>query len=210
MNTVLIHGQSHKGSTYNISRKLAESIGGNITEFFLPRDFGCFCTGCFKCINESEKLCPHYEKLKPITEDIDKADVIILASPVYVFHATGAMKALLDHYAYRWLMHRPEKSMLKKQAVCISTAAGAGMKSANRDMYDSLLYWGVGRIYKYGAAVMAASYDGVNPKKKIKIENDMVKLADRIKANAGRVKPCLKTRLYVFAIGSAKRLFGIK
>ena len=84
------------------------------------------------------------------------------------------------------------------------------MKIANTDMYDSLLYWGIGRIYKYGAAVMAASYDGVNPKKKIKIENDMVKLADRIKANAGRVKPCLKTRLYVFTIGSAKRLFGIK
>ena len=32
---------------------------------------------------------------------MDEANVIILASPVYVYHATGAMKAFLDHYGYR-------------------------------------------------------------------------------------------------------------
>ena len=35
----------------------------------------------------------HYEKLKPLTDAMDEANIIILASPVYVFHATGAMKA---------------------------------------------------------------------------------------------------------------------
>ena len=62
---------------------------------------------------------------------MDEANVIILASPVYVFHATGAMKAFLDHYGYRWMVHSPEESMFKKQGVCISTAAGAGMKSTS-------------------------------------------------------------------------------
>ncbi len=62
---------------------------------------------------------------------MDEADVIILASPVYVYHSTGAMKAFLDHYGYRWMVHSPEESMFKKQGVCISTAAGAGMKSTN-------------------------------------------------------------------------------
>ena len=56
---------------------------------FLPKDFGAFCLGCTKCFLESEKLCPHYEALAPITEALDSADAIILASPVYVFHATG-------------------------------------------------------------------------------------------------------------------------
>ena len=42
---------------------------------------------------ESEKKCPHYEKIKPLTAAMDEADVIILASPVYVYHVTGAMKA---------------------------------------------------------------------------------------------------------------------
>jgi len=39
MKIVVIHGQSHKGSTYHIARKLAEKIDSNITEFFLPKDF---------------------------------------------------------------------------------------------------------------------------------------------------------------------------
>ena len=42
MKIVLIHGQSHKGSTYNIARMLADKLGGEIEEFFLPRDFDQF------------------------------------------------------------------------------------------------------------------------------------------------------------------------
>ena len=132
MKITMIHGQSHKGSTYHIAKMLAEKLEGDVTEFFLPRDFSSFCVGCTKCFETDETLCPHYEKLKPITEALDKADVIILASPVYVYHATGAMKVLLDHYGYRWMVHRPEGQMFRKQAVCISTAAGGGMKSTNK------------------------------------------------------------------------------
>ena len=131
MQITIIHGQSHKGSTYHIARMLAEKLGDNITEFFLPRDFGTFCVGCTNCFEKAENMCPHYEALKPITEALDRADVIILASPVYVYHVTGAMKNFLDHYGYRWMVHRPEERMFRKQAVCISTAAGGGMKRQN-------------------------------------------------------------------------------
>ena len=98
MKVVIIHGQSHKGSTYHIAHMLAVKISEDIKEFFLPRDFGEFCVGCTKCFTESEKKCPHFEKLKPITDAMDEANVIILASPVYVYHTTGAMKAFLDPY----------------------------------------------------------------------------------------------------------------
>ena len=40
------------------------------------------------------KKCPHFEKLKPITDAMDEANVIILASPVYVYHTTGAIGKL--------------------------------------------------------------------------------------------------------------------
>ncbi|MBP3273024.1 MAG: flavodoxin family protein, partial [Ruminococcus sp.] len=111
MKTVIIHGQSHKGSTYHTARLLADKLGGEVTEFSLPRDFGEFCTGCTQCFEVGEEKCPHFAKLSPITEAIDAADVIILASPVYVFHATGAMKAFLDHYGWCWMVHSPEESM---------------------------------------------------------------------------------------------------
>ena len=53
MKIVIIHGQSHKGSTYHIAHMLAEKLDGEIKEFFLPRDFGEFCVGCTRCILES-------------------------------------------------------------------------------------------------------------------------------------------------------------
>ena len=196
MKIVMIHGQSHKGSTYHIARSLGEKLGGEIAEFFLPRDFGSFCIGCTKCFKKSERLCPHYEQLKPITEAIDGADVIILASPVYVYHTTGAMKVLLDHYGYRWMVHRPEESMFMKQAVCISTAAGGGMKSTNKDMADSTFFWGVAKTYRYGVGVAAVSWDCVKPKLKRQIDKKTTIIANKIKQNAGHVTPGIKTKLF--------------
>ena len=88
MKVTIIHGQSHKGSTYHIAHNLAEKLCQNtyqshdrnnmdnmndtlsaqnsITEFFLPRDFDNYCVGCTQCFMQSEKKCPHYEKLAPI------------------------------------------------------------------------------------------------------------------------------------------------
>lgn len=196
MKITVIHGQSHKGSTYNIARMLCDKLGGEITEFFLPRDFDCFCKGCTACFVKSEKLCPDYERLKPITEAIDNADVVIFASPVYVMHATGAMKALLDHYGYRFMVHRPEERMFSKQAVCISTAAGAGMSSTNKDMADSTFFWGFARTYKIGAAVAETSWERVKPKIKQSIERKTSSLAKKIIKRAGKVKPTIKTRAF--------------
>ena len=191
---VIIHGQSHQGTTCRIARMLAGKIGGEITEFFLPKDFGAFCTGCTKCFMDSETKCPHYKSLLPITETLDAADIIILASPVYVYHATGAMKSFLDHYGYRWMVHSPEPSMFRKQGVCISTAAGGGMKSALKDMADSLFFWGVARIEQLGFAVAAVNWDSVSEKKKAVIERKTTSIAQKITKRAVHVKPGLKTK----------------
>ena len=193
LKTVIIHGQSHKGSTCHIARMVAEKLGGDVTEFFLPRDFGEFCCGCIKCFTDDEAKCPHYSKLSPITQAMDDADVIILASPVYVYHATGAMKAFLDHYGYRWMVHRPEKRMFRKQGVCISTAAGGGMKSTCKDMADSLFYWGVPKIYRCGVDVAATDWDSVSEKKRKKIEKATDVIAAKLLKKHGRLKPGIKT-----------------
>ncbi len=194
MKTVIIHGQDHVGSTCNIARMLAKKTGGDVTEFFLPKDFGHFCCGCTACFTKGYDKCPHYKDLAPITKALLEADVIILASPVYVYHASGAMKALLDHYGYMWMPHRPEGAMFSKQGVCISTAAGAGMGSANKDMAHSLGYWGVGRVYKLGCAVAAADWDSVSEKKRSYIEKKTDAIANKIKSRHGRVKPGFKTK----------------
>lgn len=202
---VIIHGQSHEGSTFHIARMLAKMLHGEVTEFFLPRDFGEFCLGCTACFMDTEKKCPHYKKLSPLTQAIDDADVLILASPVYVFHATGPMKAFLDHYGWRWMVHRPEEKMFSKQAVCISTAAGGGMKSTNRDMAHSTFFWGVAKTYKLGFAVMETSWDRVKEAKKKKIDHKLRKTARKIMEKVGYVKPSPAARLMFFAMSKLQK-----
>lgn len=195
----IINGTNHKGSTYHIARSVADKLNGEIKEFFLPKDFDEFCNGCMPCFKDSEKKCPHYEKLKPITEALEWADVIILASPTYVYHASGQMKALLDHYGYMWMAHRPKGIMFKKQGIVVSTAAGAGMNSTMKDMADSLFYWGVARIYKIGFPIQAVDWNGVKESRKKKIEKQEAKIAKTIMKRNGKVKPTFKLK-FMFGI----------
>lgn len=205
MKIVIINGQNHKGSTYHTAKMLANKIGGEITEFFLPMDFGEFCIGCTNCFAKSEKLCPHYTKLNPITNSMLEADVIILASPVYVFHSTGAMKAFLDHYGYMWMVHRPDERMFSKQAVCVSTAAGAGMKSTNKDMSHSLFFWGIPKRYKIGLAVYETRYSHLSDKVKNRIDKKTSCVARKIKKHNGKVRVGLITRVLFFVMHIAQK-----
>lgn len=196
MKIVIINGQNHRGSTYHIGRMLADKLAreDEIEELFLPKDMPHLCCGCTQCFMKDEKLCPHYEVVKPITDLLDAADLLIFTTPVYVMHATASMKALLDHYGYRFMVHRPEEKMFKKQAVCIATAAGSGFKGACKDIKDSLFYWGVGKIYCYGLAVGATSWKGVSAEKKVIIQRKTDSLAGAIKKRVGNVKAPLKTK----------------
>lgn len=198
MRALIISGTVHRGSTYSIARIMAEKLTSheNISEVFLPRDFDEFCCGCTSCFTKGEEHCPHYEKLRPITELIDAADVVILASPVYVYHVTGQMKALLDHYGYRWMVHRPDERMFRKQAVVVTTAAGAGVKSALKDMADSCFFWGIPQTYRLGRAVAATDWQSVKPKVKDSIGSKADSIAKKILKRQGKVPVSLKTRAF--------------
>ncbi len=192
----IINGQNHKGSTYHIGRILADKLAleKDITEYFLPKDMPAFCLGCNQCFLVNESKCPHYQYTQPIIESIDNADVLIFTTPVYVYHCTGSMKVLLDHLAFRWMVHRPNGSMFKKQAICISSAAGSGMTSACKDMKHSMFAWGVGKIYTYGVRVSANSWNEVSPKVRGDINLKTDGLAKNIKKNNNKVRPPLKTK----------------
>lgn len=206
MKTVVIYGQNHHGSTYHAAHLLADRLGGETQEFFLPKDFGEFCTGCAGCFYRSEDACPHAGSRQPIVEAMDAADVIILASPVYVMRATGPMKTFLDHLGYRFMVHRPSPAMFTKQGVCVSTTAGAGTGSAMRDMATSLLWWGVARIYRAGFAVRATNWTQVSPSMQQRIDRKMSRLAARIRRRTGHVRPGLRTRFFFFLCRMLRRL----
>lgn len=155
MKILIVHGQNHEGSTCMAARELAQKVGGEIREFFLPRDFDAPCRGCYTCFQADLSRCSHYRKLEPLAAALLEADLILLESPVYVYHATGQMMSFLDHFGTWWMVHRPRPEMSRKQAVAISTAAGGGMMRTCRDMADSLEMWGIHRVYRLGIGVQA-------------------------------------------------------
>ena len=181
MKIVMLNGQNHKGSTYHIGRMIADKIRGDneIREFFFPRDLNHFCTGCYKCI-EDDKACPYYEEKKVILDAMDKADVIIVTTPTYCMHVSAPLKAFIDMTFDYWMVHRPKKSMFSKRAVIVSTSAGASPKSAMKDVEDALFYLGIPSITKYGLAVQAMSWNGINALKKKKIDKDTTRIAGKL------------------------------
>lgn len=184
MRITLIHGQNHKGSTYHIGKILAEQFAsGDIQEFFLPKDLEHFCLGCYKCI-ESDEACPFYKEKSRIMQAVEGADLLIFTTPTYCMRASAPMKAFIDLTFTYWMAHKPRECMFSKKAVVISTAAGTGMKSAIKDITNTLFYWGVPYIKEYGIAVQAMSWEQVSQEKKEKINADIAKLAGTIqKAN---------------------------
>lgn len=205
MKIVLIHGQNHKGSTYNIGKLLLEQFdGSDVQEYFLPRDQKHFCMGCYNCI-ENEEKCPFYNEKRQIMEAVEGADLLIFTTPTYCMRASAPMKAFIDLTFTYWMAHKPRECMFSKKAVVISTAAGTGMKSAIKDISNTLFYWGVPYVREYGVAVQAMSWEQVSEKKKAKIETDIVKLANKIKK--ANIRVGIKTR-FMFGIMRMMQIKG--
>ncbi len=194
MKIVMIHGQNHKGSTYNIGKMIANKIGDedNIVEFFLPRDLNHFCLGCYACVEDDTK-CPFYEEKNKIMTAVESADVLIFTTPTYCMRASAPMKSFIDLTFNYWMIHKPRKSMFSKRAIVVSTAAGIGTKTAIKDITNTLLYWGVPQVLSYGISVQAMNWNGVADNKKKKIEKDTSKIATKV-LKRKRAKVGIKTK----------------
>ncbi len=211
MKIVVIYGTEHRGSTYNIVQLFLENLlieKENLSEFFLPKDMPDFCCGCTNCFLKGEEFCPHHEVIAPIKTAMEKADLLILASPVYVWHVTGQMKALLDHFGFQFMVHRPNKVMFSKTALVVTTAAGGGMKSTIKDMTMSLTHWGVGRIFTYGKAVAASDWEGVKDSKKKQIHQEVDKLSTKIRKGYKYNNPSIKVKMLFFIMRFIQKKFS--
>ena len=157
-------------------------------------------SGTISCIwngftmNGREDKCGGHEYMQKLIAAIDDSELIVFCAPTYVYHIPGQVKTLLDHFAYRWLVHRPDLSLMCKQALIITTAAGGGMKSTVRDLRDSMNYWGVGRTHVITQAVWGYDWSSMPEPFRRKIDRKVEKTAAVIRRNAGHVTPCGKVK----------------
>lgn len=197
MNITLIRATKRKNSsTYNGAQYFISKLKnvGDVYEFTLPDDMPHICRGCYACLRGNEDKCGGSEYLKPINEAIAKSDLIIFCNPVWCFHTSGQIKSFLDHYGYRWLVHRPNFDMQNKQAVIITTAGGGGLKSAVKDVKDSMDYWGVARTYCVTQSVWGYFWNDMPEKFKKTFQKKLEKTAEKVMKHAKNLKPTFKVK----------------
>lgn len=54
------------------------------------------CLGCFSCWSTTPGLCIHKDDMPELLQMIVQADIVVYASPLYVFSVTGLMKDFMD------------------------------------------------------------------------------------------------------------------
>lgn len=202
MKICIIHGSPRKGNTYKAVQIVKEAMlkKGKVEfiEYFLPKDTPHFCRGCFACFEKGEEHCPHAQYVQPIAQSMREADGIILSSPVYVLAENGAVKALLDHYGYMFMVHRPMPEMFSKIGMVISTTAGAGTGYAMKTIARSFNFWGMKRIYKCGLTLSAKEWEEMKLEKQQKFKGKLHRKADqfyRAVENRKKLSPRIFTRL---------------
>ena len=95
------------------------------------------CRGCRVCMDINEDKCPVNDDFHLVLDKIHRADVIILASPVFVGDVSSIMKALLDRMAY--LCHR--QALYTKMFYLVATTYAVGTNHTIRTLGSSIFRW---------------------------------------------------------------------
>ncbi len=202
MKITVIHGQSHKGSTYHITKQIIDKISGadkEVYEYFMPSDTPNYCVGCYKCFYESENACPQAEKVQKLVESMEASDVIVIDSPTYCYGMTGQLKTFFDHLGYMWLSHRPKQAMFRKVGIVISTAAGAGSNKVTKALAQQMFWLGIPKVFQYSKSVKASNWETIPDKFRESIAKDISNLSIKVNAIVKKVRPDFRLRL-VFTI----------
>ena len=80
-----------------------------------------FCTGCYACRDTG--VCAIKDDMADVMQKIIDADVIVLASPVYLYSIDAQLKALIDRTVCRWT------EVKNKEFYYIMTVADTAKKS---------------------------------------------------------------------------------
>lgn len=199
MNILTIMGTKHKGNTRAVVDLFLNEFNdgkNNFDEIVLPDEMPEFCCGCANCILKGEEYCPHYSYVKPVVEKLEKADLIIIGTPVFVMSCTGSLKALLDHLAYMWLVHRPNEKMFGKTALIVTSAGGSGVFATVKLLKNNLFYLGISDIFSFGITTMKMGGNYCDYKHKDKIQKQVKAQADKIKKHLAKHKVTIKSKMF--------------
>ena len=96
------------------------------------------CAACEYCRTKGDGVCIQKDDMQAIYPEILRADMLVLASPIYYYTMTGQLQSALQRtYSIGQLTH------LKKAALILSSGA-SNMYDAVRTQYQGIIdWWGV-------------------------------------------------------------------
>jgi multimeric flavodoxin WrbA len=75
------------------------------------------CKGCFNCKRESSKNYGHCyvnDQLKPVLQELETADMVILGSPIYFGAVSGEMRSFMERFMFQYMLYtNPPSSSFK-------------------------------------------------------------------------------------------------
>lgn len=138
----IIGSPRKKGNSYQAVKKLEEEMkrkGNYEFEYLFLKDAHLeACKGCFNCVSRGIEFCPLKDDREMIQKKMEKADGLVMVSPVYVLNVSALMKNFIDRLAY--LCHRPEYH--GKKALVLCTTGGIGAKETLKYMEMIAEAWG--------------------------------------------------------------------
>ena len=101
MKIVAFNGSPHceQGNTSVLVEEFfagAREAGAETENVFLAKKEITHCIGCFACWVKTPGVCVHKDDVAELLETYMSADVVVLASPLYVDNVTGIMKVFMD------------------------------------------------------------------------------------------------------------------
>lgn len=133
-----------------------------------------FCRGCGVCIEK--KQCIIDDNLNNIIKIIDNNDLLLFASPVYVYRETALVKNFIDRFHYNHF----QPKYFDKFAVSLSVGAILGVNETSDYLDFNLRGWGFKVVDKLKVQVIEFYK---NTEYKNKIKKQISKLLTKIKKN---------------------------
>ena len=152
MNIVILNGSPNRdGNTSFLCsafKKGAEESGHNVTEYNVANMNIHGCTGCRYCRTEGNGKCIQRDDMDIVNENLNSAELVVLASPIYFWSITGQLQSVIT----RFYPHRkPIKAT--KYALILSAESGMAFDAAITQYNDIIAYSGIenmGILKSYG------------------------------------------------------------
>ncbi len=121
MKTIAVNGSPRKN--WNTAILLENALKGAVSEGSKTELIHLYnlnfkgCISCFKCKKHGGKnfgKCAVKDDLTPVLKKIDKADVLIIGSPIYIGSVSGEMKSFMERLLFQYMIYsNPPQSSFK-------------------------------------------------------------------------------------------------